>query len=161
MVRQAQAEDIPRIAEIIVFGKRCAYRSIFHNDEFSFNELQVVGLANELQVSPGALDGVLVYDDGIVKGVIRYQDFGKETELSDFYVDPFFRGKGIGKELIRALLRRAGERGQKRVFLWVLKDNLSARAFYEAEGFGPDGRERFVEGTEVLDQYYEKAITSG
>ena len=29
MIRAAQRKDIPRIAEIIVFGKRVAYRDIF------------------------------------------------------------------------------------------------------------------------------------
>lgn len=39
MIRQADKQDISRIAEIIVFGKRVAYRSIFENDYVSFNEL--------------------------------------------------------------------------------------------------------------------------
>lgn len=32
MVRHATMKDISRIAEIIVFGKRTAYRSIFENN---------------------------------------------------------------------------------------------------------------------------------
>ena len=32
MIRKANKQDIPRIAEIIVFGKRTAYRTIFQND---------------------------------------------------------------------------------------------------------------------------------
>ena len=43
-IRAAQLKDIPRIAEIIVFGKRVAYRPIFQNDEVSFNELQVLDM---------------------------------------------------------------------------------------------------------------------
>ena len=125
MVRAAKTGDIPRIAEIIVFGKRCAYRSIFQDDRFSFNELQVMGLVRELRAQPDRLGGMLVYDDGIVKGVVGRTDFGQETELADFYVEPFFKGQGIGKALL---------------------------------GFWADGRELFVVGTEVLDQYYEKII---
>ena len=158
MVRAAKTGDIPRIAEIIVFGKRCAYRSIFQDDRFSFNELQVMGLVRELRAQPDWLGGMLVYDDGIVKGVVGRTDFGQETELADFYVEPFFKGQGIGKALLGTLIQQARERGQHRIFLWVLKDNLSARRFYEAAGFWADGRERFVVGTEVLDQYYEKII---
>ena len=44
MIRKATMQDVPRIAEIIVFGKRVAYRPIFNNDIVSFNELQVVNL---------------------------------------------------------------------------------------------------------------------
>ena len=38
-VRKARKQDISRIAEIIVFGKRVAYRDIFRDDIGSFNEL--------------------------------------------------------------------------------------------------------------------------
>ena len=37
MIRKAEPKDISRIAEILVFTKRMKYRSIFHNDEYSFN----------------------------------------------------------------------------------------------------------------------------
>ncbi|WP_416326285.1 hypothetical protein [[Eubacterium] hominis] len=38
-IRKAKQEDISRIAEILVFTKRLNYRSIFHNDHYSFGEL--------------------------------------------------------------------------------------------------------------------------
>ena len=52
MIRHANKQDIPRIAEIIVFGKRVAYRPIFENDYVSFNELQVVQLYEEYKNNP-------------------------------------------------------------------------------------------------------------
>ena len=52
MVRHANIEDISRIAEIIVFGKRVAYRPIFQNDEVSFNELQVLDIIEMYQKNP-------------------------------------------------------------------------------------------------------------
>ena len=36
MLRKATMQDVSRIAEIIVFGKRVAYRPIFNNDVVSF-----------------------------------------------------------------------------------------------------------------------------
>ena len=47
MIRKATMQDVPRIAEIIVFGKRVAYRPIFNNDVVSFNELQVIKVIEE------------------------------------------------------------------------------------------------------------------
>ena len=47
MIRKATMQDVSRIAEIIVFGKRVAYRPIFNNDVVSFNELQVINLIEE------------------------------------------------------------------------------------------------------------------
>ena len=52
MIRKAQVKDISRIAEIIVFGKRVAYRDIFKNDWVSFNELQVISIAKEYHENP-------------------------------------------------------------------------------------------------------------
>ncbi len=95
MIRKAELRDLSRIAEILVFTKRMKYRSIFHNDDYSFNELQVVKVADEFK-APELLDKVWVYDDGIVKGMMHLE--GKE--ISELYVDYFFWKQGIGAQLL-------------------------------------------------------------
>lgn len=47
---------------------------------------------------------------------------------------------------------------KKKIFLWVIKDNLAARKFYELNGFCANGREQLIEGTNVLDVYYERKL---
>lgn len=79
MIRQADKQDVSRIAEIIVFGKKVAYRPIFENDSVSFNKLQVVHLYEEYKNNPDRLDGMPLYDDGIVKGVINGQLIDDKT----------------------------------------------------------------------------------
>ena len=107
MIRKATMQDVPRIAEIIVFGKRVAYRPIFNNDLVSFNELQVINLIEEYRNKPSLVENMLVYDDGIVKGVIN-RVFGEDTvEICEFYVEPFFKGNGIGRELIQQVISEA------------------------------------------------------
>mgnify|MGYP003484569648 FL=1 len=97
MIRKATMQDVPRIAEIIVFGKRVAYRPIFNNDVVSFNELQVINVIEEYRNNPTLVDNMLVYDDGIVKGVIN-RVFEEDTvEICEFYVEPFFKGNGKTK----------------------------------------------------------------
>lgn len=161
MIRKADQQDIPRIAEIIVFGKRVAYRPIFQNDHVSFNELQVVRLYEEYKNNPDRLDGMLLYDDGIIKGVINGQPVDENIdmiEITDFYVDPFFVGQGIGTLLIDALIRqvRLGrKKGIHKIVLWVIKDNVKARKFYEANGFVNSGKTRIIEGTAKEDCCYE------
>ena len=155
MVRKAKAEDCARIAEIIVFGKRVAYRPIFNNDEVSFNELQVIKLYQELQNESEMVKDMYVYDDGIVKGVIRKKDYGDRLEICEFYVEPFFKGNGIGRKLIQAVIDEAKVQNKKQIFLWVIKDNFSARKFYEVNGFCASGKEQIIEGTTKLDMCYE------
>ncbi len=155
MVRKAKAEDCARIAEIIVFGKRVAYRPIFNNDEVSFNELQVLKLYQELQNEAEMVKDMYVYDDGIVKGVIRKKDHGDKLEICEFYVEPFFKGNGIGRKLIQAVIDEAKVQNRKQIFLWVIKNNFSARKFYEVNGFCASGKEQLIEGTTKLDICYE------
>lgn len=156
MIRQAGKQDIPRIAEIIVFGKRVAYRPIFNNDCVSFNELQVVQLYEEYKNNPDRLDGMLIYDDGIVKGIINGRPIGdKVFEITDFYVEPFFVKRGIGTLLIKYLIQQVRQKGGHKIVLWVIKDNRNARRFYEANGFIDSGKTCIIEGTTKEDCLYE------
>ena len=60
-IRPARAEDASRIAEIWIFAKRAAYRSIFQNDQVSFGEMQVLPLALELRDREGMRQDLWVY----------------------------------------------------------------------------------------------------
>ena len=148
-------QDVSRIAEIIVFGKRVAYRPIFNNDLVSFNELRVIDIIERYQNDPQLIDNMIVYDDGIVKGVIDRTNIEDSIEISEFYVEPFFKGKGIGTKLIHYIISEAKKDNKKRIFLWVIQDNLSARSFYEANGFRENGETCIIEGTSKIDICYE------
>lgn len=160
-VRPAEARDVPRIAEIVVFSKRLAYRDIFRDDFASFNGLQVVPLAEEFRSRPGMLAGMLVYDDGIVKGCVSAVPCGGgRVELRDFYVDFFFRRQGIGRALVGRVLEDAVPSAAAReLFLWVLRGNSGARLFYEALGFSFSGETQFVPGTSVEEVLYTKTLS--
>ena len=106
-IRKAQKKDASRLAEILIFAKRTAYRPIFQNDIVSFNEMQVLDLALYFQNAPESLSGLFVYDDGIVRGLIRIgapPDLPSSLELKELYVDPFFQGKGAGSRLMKFFL---------------------------------------------------------
>ncbi len=158
MVRKATEQDISRIAEIIVFGKRVAYRPIFQNDVVSFNEMQVIDIIEEYRNSSSRIANMLVYDDGIVKGVINCKPVGDEVEICEFYVEPFFKGKGIGRELLHYVMEEVKNAGIHRIFLWVLQENVSARRFYEANGFRATGESCVVEGTDKIEIGYEMLL---
>ena len=137
MIRKAEPKDISRIAEILVFTKRMKYRSIFHNDEYSFNGLQVVKVADEFK-DPKLLEKVWVYDDGIVKGMIHLE--GKE--IAELYVDYFFWKEGIGSKLIEFAKEKFDVKS-----VWTLEKNGDAIRFYEAHGFKLNGKRKIEEGT--------------
>lgn len=127
-IRKATKDDLCRIAEILVFSKRLNYRKIFHNDDFSFNILQVSSVMDEYS---DKLDTIWVYDDGIVKGLIQINGL----EIETFYVDTFFTNQGIGRQLMEYAIEKFDVK-----CLWVLEKNLDAQRFYQRFGFEVAGR---------------------
>ena len=137
MIRKATINDISRIAEILVFVKRMKYRAIFQNDDYSFNELQVLNVAEKYK-SPDILDNIWVYDDGIVKGLIHIGG----NEIVELYVDYFFQNQGVGS----ALIEYAKEKYPV-TFLWAIEKNVEAIRFYERHDFHITKNKKFEEGT--------------
>lgn len=137
MIRKASVQDISRIAEILVFDKRINFRPIFQDDDYSFNEIQVLKVA-QAYARPEILDHMLVYDDGIVKGLLHIEG----TEIAELYVDHFFQRQGIGAELIEHAKDRYGAD-----HLWAIEKNQGAIRFYRAHGFYPSGQKKYEEGT--------------
>ena len=137
MIRKAEHKDISRIAEILVFVKRIKFRPIFKDDDYSFNELQVLKVAEDLDKRE-VLNDSYVYDDGIVKGFIHIE--GKE--IKELYVDYFFQDQGIGGELIEYAKKEFNVS-----YLWAIEKNTDAIRFYEAHGFHLTDTKKFEEGT--------------
>lgn len=58
-----------------------------------------------------------------------------QGDVQTIAVVPQARRRGLGRELLRALLAEAGQRGAEQVFLEVRADNDAAQRLYLAEGF--------------------------
>lgn len=67
---------------------------------------------------------------------------GDEAQVQTIGVAPAARGRGLGRELLRALLTAAAARRAATVALEVRADNHAALALYQQAGFTPDGRRR-------------------
>lgn len=138
MIRPATIADASRIAEILIFSKRMNYRDIFQNDKVSFGEMQVYPLAQSYMDNPGKLNGIWVYDDEFVKGMVHVE----EKQIAELYVEPFFTGQGIGSKLIDFATRQMNCN-----FLWVLEKNEKAIRFYQRHGFVLTEEKQYQEGT--------------
>ncbi len=59
------------------------------------------------------------------------------------YVRPAYRGRGVARDLLRALIERAKlQRGLEQIMLTVAVDQAAARRLYESLGFEVFGHER-------------------
>lgn len=125
-IRPAAEHDISRIAEIIVTNYRVNFYPFFKKDTFYFGELNVLDTAKEYADGSDALRNTFVYDDGVVKGIIRIRG----DEIEKLYVEPQFQNQHIGAELLQFAVQthRAG-------WLWVLQYNERGIRFYQKNGF--------------------------
>lgn len=138
VIRKAEARDVSRIGEILVFNNRINFFPIFRDEEYSFGEMQVINIAREYMKDENLMNSTWVYDDGIVRGFIRIAN----REIIKLFVDPFFQGRGIGAKLLEFAVK---DHHVNR--LWALEKNERAIRFYERHGFRLTGERIFEEGT--------------
>lgn len=99
-----------------------------------------------------------------VVGFISYGNFRDETmqagEIIALYVLKDYYGKGIAQKLMKAALTALNHFSE--IFLWGLKDNKRAIAFYQKMGFTFDGQEKILElGKPIKEKrmvFYSKII---
>jgi ribosomal-protein-alanine N-acetyltransferase len=65
-----------------------------------------------------------------------------EAHLLNLCIGPAWQGRGLGRRMLRRMLRVAGEKDADTLFLEVRESNLGARGLYESEGFNEIGRRR-------------------
>lgn len=134
-IRPAAPKDASRIAEIIVTNYRINFYPFFHNEPYYFGELNVIDTASEYMKDSSALQNTFVFDDGVVKGMIRING----DEIEKLYVEPQFQNQGIGAALLNYAVRKMNT-----TWLWVLEYNTRGRAFYQRNGFELTG-EKMIE----------------
>ena len=77
-------------------------------------------------------------DDGLV-GFGGVMVVGDEGHVMNVLVDPDYRGQGIGRRLVLALIDAAVAEGARHMTLEVRTGNEAARSLYASLGFAPVG----------------------
>jgi len=102
--------------------------------------------------------------DGVVAGTVTGGD-GDVTGAAAviaMWVDPWYRGRGVGDALVGHVARWALDRGCDRLFLWVTDVNVAAQRLYERHGFVPTGaRQEVREGEPAMEYEMVKNLRSG
>ena len=134
-IRQANSNDLTRIAEIEIFNYRLNFYPIFKNDWFYFEELQV---PKQIEKYKNFINNIWVYDDGVVKGFIQIEN----QEVKKLFVEPVLQGNSIGTELLNYAISEMNVK-----FLWALEKNVKAIAFYKRYGFRITEDKKFEDDT--------------
>ena len=86
-------------------------------------------------------------------------EFSGSAALTALWVDPRFRGRGIGSALVEAVVGWAAEQGFTQVLLWVTEVNLTAERLYVHHGFARTGRVSEVRpGEPTLENEMSKQV---
>ena len=89
---------------------------------------------------------LIAMDGKQVVGFISYGNFRDEAiqagEIIALYVLKDYYGKGVSKQLMHAAFVALDPFSE--IYLWVLKDNKRAIAFYQKMGFTFDGQEQIL-----------------
>lgn len=136
MIRPAVPADVPAILSLV--RELAAYERAASSvvaTESSFAEAL-------FGPSPAVFCHVAEEDGAVVGFALWFLNFstwlGRHgLYLEDLYVQPAYRGRGLGKALLETLVGIARERGYGRVEWWVLDWNSPAQAFYRSMGAEP------------------------
>jgi ribosomal protein S18 acetylase RimI-like enzyme len=168
-LRIATRADVPAIAAMHLASWRATYTSITPPEFMSSITLDGRIKRWEGAFSPPASEttATTVAVDG--QRILGVCSFGPRTEPRDptageiysLHVGPDSLRTGLGRMLLDDALVRLITRGFTSVFLWVLRDNENARAFYEARRWSLTGEERTDErsGFAIAEVRYEIRIS--
>ncbi|MFF4269394.1 GNAT family N-acetyltransferase [Streptomyces sp. NPDC001536] len=167
-VREMTLADCDRVAEIRIRGWQNAYRGLMpqpYLDALSVSE-DAERRRKRFRQSDGSVVNLVAEQDGELLGWAAhgpYRDGEVRTggaELYAIYVDAQRFGSGTGHALLQESVRQCTAAGHPRMYLWVLKGNTRARAFYERAGFRADGAEEpfDVDGVAVPEVRYLRTL---
>ncbi len=113
-------------------------RSLAVNLDFQDFETELSSLPGDYAPPRGAL--ILAMVDEAVAGCCALRpldtsDYSNAAEMKRLYVRDAFRGLGLGRQLVEAVLDAARQAGYSCVLLDTLDDMEAARALYEDLGF--------------------------
>jgi ribosomal protein S18 acetylase RimI-like enzyme len=139
MVRPGRIDDADAIARVHVASWQSTYRGLL-TDEF----LASLADANYAErwrrvLEEGSSLVYVVEEDGVVVGFAsggreRAGENGYLGELYAIYVLDAVQRRGHGRELVRSVVDGLRGMGLDDMIIWVLRDNQSARRFYERLG---------------------------
>ena len=84
-------------------------------------------------VALGLFEGV------VLQGFILLGAVSDQTDMITLAVNPDFRGRGAGRQLVKAAEKDAASRGAELIFLEVAEDNVAATALYRSCRYVPIG----------------------
>jgi ribosomal protein S18 acetylase RimI-like enzyme len=145
-IRVATIEDTHALASMHVASWRETYTGILPHKMLSSLSVEARAAAwSKIMQEPATERSTVIYVAEHERAIIGFgscgaqrteglKDKGYDGEVSAIYVLREFQKRRIGRRLFNAMFSDLNRRGFDAAALWVLRDNLRARRFYEHFG---------------------------
>jgi len=130
-IRQSREEDLEAIIKIQRLAPEIAQWTAADYADLAADPLGLVLVAEVDSISSPAL-----------AGFAAFHHVADEAELRNIAVDPDYRGRGLGRELVAEGRRRLLALGVRRIFLEVRASNIPAQRLYLSARFRLHSRRR-------------------
>jgi len=142
LIREATIEDLKRVkflwlklAEEMYEYEKYIYPSSENAERWFLSVSSTLGEGRG-KVLVAQLNGEIVGFIYFIHSLSMFLEASKQVALiSDMYVKPEFRRRGIGSLLLKKCFEKLRKLNIKHVTLSVLSENLAAVKFYEKHGF--------------------------
>lgn len=159
VTRLATSSDLSSLQRLAIDSFTSAYASYNTEENMrqylaeNFSEAKLMEEIVAGQILLGILDGKMV---AYAKLIAPHPDKipgHTPLEIARLYTDTTLIGKGIGKQMVEAVVSVARERNCDSVCLDVWQKNIRAINFYQREGFRICGVTQFRLGDDVQDDF--------
>lgn len=137
-VRKAKIEDLEILLNFeqgIIKAER-PYDPTLAKDPITYYDLKELILSDEAEVVVATYNSELIASGYVqIRKAKPYLDHEFYAYLGFMYTHPDFRGKGINKKVVDALVKWSKSKNIKEVRLTVYEENLDAIKAYEKVGF--------------------------
>jgi ribosomal protein S18 acetylase RimI-like enzyme len=144
--REANPRDAAAIAAVHVASWRETYAGILPDELLNgLSAEERSAMWSEVLTGPATWNGPAVFVAESAGEVVGFgacgdqrdealRNRGYDGEIGAIYVLRSYQGSGGGKALMRLMAHRLLDQGRTAAALWVLRDNVPARTFYERLG---------------------------
>lgn len=142
MIRIATINDAKQLAKVKVDTWKTTYKGMVPEEYLNnLDYEEIAGKFVRFFEENNQSKFIYIYIDDATQEVGGYvwfgspdEDFEYDSEIYALYVFDKYHKQGIGKQLINFAFGKFRDKGNKNLILWVIKDNLNARKFYEKMG---------------------------
>jgi ribosomal protein S18 acetylase RimI-like enzyme len=154
-IRRATVDDAPVLAELALRTFMDAFGANSDPHDLALHTARSYGVPQQsAELAHPGVTTLLVEVDGRAAAYAQIRRItppscvadADAVEISRFYVDQGWHGRGVAQRLMDAALTRVREMGARTVWLMVYEKNHRALAFYAKAGFREVGRHGYLFG---------------